>query len=230
MDDGGSFLSYVWRDSSPLVVSTLVLLILMFFWTLVEIVGRGLRYRAAFHQSRHFLQVAVGFLELADWDRILALAEVSNRSHVATVFASGLREFRKARAGTSIERSVEMAARAARIVPNHVHEQLRQGVNALGTIATTAPLIGLFGTVTSILSSFPGVVTGRAPTLTALASSLAEALACTALGMLVAILTVWCFNCLSDRLSICDAEMQITSLELVKYLSQQPRSVADSPD
>jgi len=59
---------------------------------------------------------------------------------------------------------------------------------------------------------------------------LAVALACTALGMLVAILTVWCFNWLSDRLSICDAEMQITSLELVKYLSQQPHSVADSPD
>ena len=123
-----------------------------------------------------------------------------------------------------------MAARAVRIATNHVHEQLRQGVNALGTIATTAPLLGLFGTVIGIPNSFHGVATGRATTLAALASSLAVALACTALGMLVAILTVWCFNWLSDRLSICDAEMQITSLELVKYLSQQPHSVADSPD
>jgi hypothetical protein len=102
MDDGGSFLACVWRDSSPLVESTLVLLILMFFWTLVEIVERGLRYRAAFRQTRHFLKTAVGFLENGDWDSALGLAERSKRSHVATVFASGLREFRKARAGTSI--------------------------------------------------------------------------------------------------------------------------------
>jgi biopolymer transport protein ExbB/TolQ len=230
MDHVGNFLAWVWRDSSPLVESTLMLLILMFFWTLVEIVERGLRYRAAFRESRHFLQVAVGFLKKGDWDSVLALAERSKRSHVATVFASGLQEFRKARACTSTHRSVEVAARGARIASNHVHEQLRRGLNILGTIATTAPLIGLFGTVIGILNSFHGMGMNKATALAMIAFNIAEALLCTALGMLVAILTVWCFNRLSDRLSICDAEMQITSLELVKYLSQQPRSVADSPD
>lgn len=44
---------------------------------------------------------------------------------------------------------------------------------------------------------------------------------CSAIGVLVAVPTVWCFNWLRDRLSELDAEMDVTFLELVKYLEQQ---------
>ena len=103
------------------------------------------------------------------------------------------------------------------------HEHLRQGLSALGTIATTAPFVGFFGTVVGIADAFKGSAVSRATLLTNTANSIAEALVCSAMGMLVVIPTVWCFNLLRERLSIFDAEMEITSLELVKYLELRSR-------
>jgi biopolymer transport protein ExbB/TolQ len=56
------------------------------------------------------------------------------------------------------------------------------------------------------------------------ALSMAEALVCSAMGVVVAVPTVWCFNWLRDRLSELDAEMDVTFLELVKYLEQRSRA------
>ena len=52
------------------------------------------------------------------------------------------------------------------------------------------------------------------------ANSIAEALVCTAAGIFVAVPTLWCFNWRRDRPSVLDAEMEITSLELAKYLEK----------
>ena len=52
------------------------------------------------------------------------------------------------------------------------------------------------------------------------ANGIAEALVCTAAGILVAVPTLWCFNLRRDRLSVLDAGMEITSLELAKYLEK----------
>jgi biopolymer transport protein ExbB/TolQ len=64
----------------------------------------------------------------------------------------------------------------------------------------------------------------RATALGMTALSMAQALVCSAMGVLVAVPTVWCFNCLRDRLSELDAEMDVTFLELVKYLERQSRA------
>jgi biopolymer transport protein ExbB/TolQ len=221
--NGWYFLAEMWNRVSPLAECTAMLLVFMFVWALVEGLARGASYGAAVWQSRGFLRITQRLLENGDWDDVLAAARLRKRSHVATVFAGGLLEFRKARECVSEEVAIEAAKRGARIATNCVHEHLRQGLSALGTIATTAPFVGFFGSVVGIADAFKGSAVSRATLLTNTANSIAEALVCSAMGMLVAIPTVWCFNLLRERLSIFDAEMEITSLELVKYLELRSR-------
>jgi biopolymer transport protein TolQ len=224
MYDGWYFVAEMWQTAGPQVEGSLVLLVFMFFWVLLTGIERVLKYNSAVSQSRSFLKLLPSLLEREDWDGVLALEEERKRSHVATVFVGGLREFRSSRGFVPVEWSIEVGKRGARISANAVHEQLRQGLSTLGTIATTAPLVGFFGTIFGILSSFRGVSMSRAAVLSMTANWIAEALVCSGFGVLVAVPTVWCFNWLRDRLSELDAEMDITLGELVTYLEQQNRA------
>jgi biopolymer transport protein ExbB/TolQ len=224
MYDGWYFVAEMWQTAGPQVEGSVALLVFMFFWVLITGTERVVRYNSAAWQSRSFLKLVPSMLEREDWDGVLALAEERKRSHVAAVFAGGLREFCVSRQFVSVQWSIELGKRGARIAANRLHEQLREGLSTFGTIAASAPLVGFFGTCFGILGSFRGIGMSRATALGMTALSMAEALVCSAMGVLVAVPTVWCFNWLRDRLSELDAEMDVTFLELVKYLEQQSRA------
>jgi biopolymer transport protein ExbB/TolQ len=220
MDDGGSFLAQVWQGAGRLVAFSIVVLVAMSFTVLIEIVERRARYALAFWQSRSFIKRSVSLLESEDLEGVQTLAAKLKRSHVARVVSGGLREFRFMCVHVSAGRAVEAAEREMRVTANRVHEELRKGLSGLGSIATTAPLVGLFGTTIGILDSFRGIDMQKSAALAMIAGNLAASLATTALGMLVAVFAVWCFNWLTDRLATIDAESRIASLELVRYLDR----------
>lgn len=220
MDDSVPFLVQVWQGSSRLVAFSIVVLVAMLVRTLLEMVDRGFRYTLAIWQSRAFIQRCVPLLQRNDWAAVGALAAKLKMSHVAGVVANGLREFRMMSTQVSVGLAVEAAGRQASVARNRIHEDLRRGLGGLGSIAATAPLVGLFGTTIGIFDSFRGCAGDRATCMAATANGLAAALATTALGMVVAVLAVWCFNWLTDRLSGIDADMRIASLELAKYLQE----------
>jgi biopolymer transport protein ExbB/TolQ len=224
MEDGGVWLAHIWRDSSSLVEVLLIILINMFVWVLVETAEKSLRYGLAIWETRRLLKAGTLLSQSGAWQQILAQAEKRKRSHVARVLVSGLREFRRAQGAVSPERSIELAERESRVAANRLYLQLRQGLSALATIATTAPLVALFGTVIGILDSFGGYSGPPSFLLALIANRIAQALATTSLGLLVAVLAVWCFNYLTDRLAMLDAEMKIASLELWKYLEAERRN------
>jgi len=181
----------------------------MFLWIFADIFERGFRYSAAMRQSRRLCKLTVGLLESRKWDDILAIAETQWQSHVAMMIA--LREFR-------VTHGVDMATRAARIGANLVHEDLRRRLSSLRAIATTAPFIGLIGTAIGILDSFRGWIGSASGYIAFIATNLAEALVPSALGLLVSVMATWWLDWRNDRLAMFDAEMEIASLELVKYL------------
>jgi biopolymer transport protein ExbB/TolQ len=221
MGDGGTFLARMLRGVSPIVECSLIFLLVMFLWTLVDIAERGVRSISAIWQSRAFLKAIAGLLEQWEWDGILAIAESHKKSHVAAVFLGGLREFRSLRNYLSGERTVQAAERGARIAANRLHEQMRQGLSVLNAIATTAPLVGLFGTAIGILDFFRGYAGNKASYLAFIMTNLAEALVPTAMGLEVDVFAMWCFNWRSERLAKIDSDMRIASLELVHYLQQE---------
>jgi biopolymer transport protein ExbB len=109
------------------------------------------------------------------------------------------------------------------VARNRLHENQRQGLSGVRSIARTAPLVGLMGTVIGILDSFSGAITKSAH-VALVSDPIARALVMTALGMLVAVLAVWTSNWFTDRLRNLDAEMQFRRLQLVSHLQGLRRS------
>jgi biopolymer transport protein ExbB len=119
-------------------------------------------------------------------------------------------------AGNAVKRA---SARSAVLV----HHELTRGLNSLASIAATARLIGLFGTVIGGMTWFKGLGTEKSTDLfPSMARSLSESLVPTAIGLLVALLALYCHRYLMGKLENLDLEMETTSLQLLNELSHLP--------
>ena len=98
-----------------------------------------------------------------------------------------------------------------------VAPMLQKGVNTLATIGSTAPFVGLLGTVVGVINAFTGIASTGSGGIGAVSAGIAEALVETALGLFVAIPAVWFYNYLSNRLEYFNVEMDNSSSELVDY-------------
>jgi len=102
---------------------------------------------------------------------------------------------------------------------------MKRGLGGLATIGSTAPFVGLFGTVVGILNAFRSIASNKATGLGAVAGGISEALVTTAIGLFVAIPAVMMYNYLSGRVEAFDVEMDNSSSELVDYFLKR-RNVA----
>ena len=101
-----------------------------------------------------------------------------------------------------------------------VHAELKRGVSGLATIGSTAPFVGLFGTVIGIMHTLaPRSVSTRDLWISTSAGGIAEALVTTSLGLLVAVPAVWAFNYFSTKLELYDLEMNNSVDAISTYLS-----------
>ncbi|MBL8972796.1 MAG: MotA/TolQ/ExbB proton channel family protein, partial [Myxococcales bacterium] len=96
--------------------------------------------------------------------------------------------------------------------------EARRGMGMLASIGSTAPFIGLFGTVIGIITAFQGIASAGGGGLGAVSAGIAEALIVTAVGLVVAIASVLVYNSLSGRFDRLDMRMQHAAGELVDYL------------
>ncbi len=97
--------------------------------------------------------------------------------------------------------------------------EMKRGLSGLATVASTAPFIGMFGTVIGILNAFRGCIGSRWFCTAAVIDGVCEALVTTVLALLVAIPAIWLYNYLSSTMELFDIEMRNASLELVNYLA-----------
>ncbi|MFQ5904548.1 MAG: MotA/TolQ/ExbB proton channel family protein, partial [Candidatus Binatia bacterium] len=89
-----------------------------------------------------------------------------------------------------------------------------QGLGLLATVGSTAPFVGLFGTVVGIVNAFHQMAISGQGGLGTVSAGIAEALVATALGILVAIPSLWLFNYLTQRISRLLTEMECVAEEL----------------
>jgi len=112
---------------------------------------------------------------------------------LAQVFQSTMAELIKTRSKSSAVQSV----RVQRVVEVSIDKQLKnieKNFTYLATVGSTAPFIGLFGTVWGIMNSFQSIAISRNTSLAIVAPGIAEALFATALGLLAAIPAVIAYN------------------------------------
>jgi biopolymer transport protein ExbB/biopolymer transport protein TolQ len=159
-----------------------------------------------------------GALREGKLDEAIKIADRYNKSHLAKVVVAGLQEFRAHQVSAEISGSdIDASKRALERAEAIVHAELKRGVSTLATIGSTAPFVGLFGTVVGIINAFRGISSEKSTGLGAVAGGISEALVTTAVGLFVAIPAVWVFNYFSGRIESFDVEMGNSSSELIDY-------------
>jgi biopolymer transport protein TolQ len=112
------------------------------------------------------------------------------------IFASGMREFNKLRERriTDSGALLDGARRAMRASFQRELDMMESNLSFLGTVASVAPYVGLFGTVWGIMHAFTGLASLAQVTLATVAPGIAEALVATAIGLFAAIPAVVAYN------------------------------------
>ncbi|MGH9774301.1 MAG: MotA/TolQ/ExbB proton channel family protein [Candidatus Acidiferrales bacterium] len=207
----------MWNTMGIPAKTVVVILLCMSAWSIGIMIDRALMFSAARKQSRVFVQQVAGALKDNKLDEAISIAERNKKSHIAKVVATGLSEFQAASAQVADEEVIEAAKRGLERSVAIVHAEMKRGLSGLATIGSTAPFVGLFGTVVGIINAFKGISSSKATGLSAVAGGIAEALVTTALGLLVAVPAVWAFNIYTSRVEAFDVEMDNSSMELINY-------------
>jgi biopolymer transport protein ExbB/biopolymer transport protein TolQ len=170
------------------------------------------------NQSRMFVQQVTPVLEEGKLDEAISIAERNRKSPVASLVATGLVEFTSGPLHASSTELIDAAVRGLDRSVATIHSDLKRGLSGLATIGSTAPFVGLFGTVVGIMNAFRASAPAKAAGIQSVASGISEALVTTALGLLVAVPAVWCYNYFTTTVENFDVEMENSSMELVSYL------------
>jgi biopolymer transport protein ExbB/TolQ len=214
----------LWHNMGALVKGVVIVLFIESIWSLAVIIDRALYFQAAKKQSREFAPRVAGALKEAKLDEAIKVADRNKKSHLAEVVTAGLQEFRNYGSGGAITaEQIESSQRALERSEAIVHAKLKRGLGGLATIGSTAPFIGLFGTVVGILHAFQQIATQKTSGIGAVAGGISEALVTTAFGLLVAIPAVMTFNYFTGKVEAFDVEMDNSSSELVDYFIKQSR-------
>ena len=171
----------MWGNMGLLAKIVVVILFILSVYSFGVMIDRFLMYNNARKQSRLFVQQVAGALKDGKLDEAIAIAERNKKSHIAKVVATGLSEFQSASQQVSDAEVIEAAKRGLERSVAIVHAEMKRGLSALATIGSTAPFVGLFGTVVGILNAFKGIESQKATGLSAVAGGIAEALVTTAL-------------------------------------------------
>jgi biopolymer transport protein ExbB/biopolymer transport protein TolQ len=194
------------------------ILFIMSAWSIGVMIDRYMAYGAARNQSRAFAPAVAGALREGKLDEAIKIADRYKKSHLAKVVVAGLQEFQAHQGSSEISgEEIEASTRALERAEAIVHAELKRGVSALATIGSTAPFVGLFGTVVGIIDAFQTMATQKTPGIGAIAGGISEALVTTAIGLVVAVPAVWAFNYFTGRIDAFDVEMGNSSSELVDY-------------
>lgn len=157
-------------------------------------------------------------------------SDISNEAEptgIESVFLAGFSEFERLNEqnadADAIMTGVQRATRVA-VTREEINLELHLGF--LATLGSTAPYIGLFGTVIGIINSFRSLVNLSQATLASVAPGISEALIATAIGLFVAIPAVIAFNRFSARVEVLTKGYESFVDELISILfrASQPRN------
>jgi len=222
MPEGASFsIMGMWESMTWMGKSVVLILMLMSIWSLTIAGERLWRFQKA---KRESLQVALGVTPLLKQHKLAEAISFTKdkrfrHSHLARVLAAGLTEFQY-ESTQELPPDFDIVASARRAIERETlmtTAEMKKGLGNLATISTTAPFVGLFGTVIGIINAFRGMAISGSGGLGAVSAGIAEALATTAFGLFVAVPAVWMYNYFLNKVERFQVEMNNSSSQLVDY-------------
>jgi biopolymer transport protein ExbB/TolQ len=212
----------MWGSMGWIAKGVAFILFFMSMWSFGVAIERIYTFTQARNQSKAYAPQVAKHLKDGRLKDAIALSSSKNfrYSHLAKVVLAGLQEYQfqqEAGGGLSREDLVDSVRRSIQRATALTQSDLKKGVNSLATIGTTAPFVGLLGTVVGVINAFSGIAATGSGGIGAVSAGISEALVETALGLVVAIPAVWFFNYLTGRLDYFNVEMDNSSSELVDY-------------
>ena len=201
---------------------------LMAVAALTVFVERLWSYSRTRRKSAEFAGRAAALLDQGAYRELLAVAERPKGGPLANLLASGLKTYQR-----SLEKppsgnvsAIELCRRELARRADFISAQLRRGLGVLASVGSTAPFVGLLGTVVGIIQAFEDIAAEGSGGMGAVSSGIAEALVVTAIGLVVAIPAVLAFNFLSARADALMMAIDQARGQLVDHLEAHPATVA----
>lgn len=218
--ESGSRLS-IWdlvSAASPVVKFVLLLLVLMSVSTWGIIFSKVSQLRRAKSDTETFSEVFWGSRNLS---QITEAAQKLKSSPVAVVYSAGHKELaqvvkvNETRSVSDPGEDIDTIERALRRAKAEEITRLEYGTTFLATTASSAPFIGLFGTVWGIMNAFIGLSHSSSSSIQAVAPGISEALVATAIGLAAAIPAAIAFNYFMQQVRVLARNMDMFSSEFL---------------
>jgi biopolymer transport protein ExbB/TolQ len=207
------------------------ILAIMSVFSLGVVAERIFTYGRAAAASRRFAEQLPELLKSHQIDAAIELAQKEKAGHLPRVLGLALSEYKHgtealhARGPKDVGHFDIIAAcnRAIDRSALRTVNELRRGLGSLATIGSTAPFVGLLGTVWGIIKAFQKMAIEGGGGLGTVSGAIAEALINTAFGLLVAIPAVMFFNYLTNKVEDMQVDITDASTELVDFFLKEGR-------
>ena len=206
-----------------MVKAVMLLLIIASFWCWATIFTKLLRVRQLKQAANKFER---DFWSGGSIDALFESIGDRPRDPMSAVFAAAMREWRNApppegKKGGHLAASVQQRIeRVMAVTIGREMERVERGLQVLASIGSTAPFVGLFGTVWGIMNSFTAIANQQSTNLAVVAPGIAEALFATALGLVAAIPAVLGYNLLASKVGHYGDRLEAFAAEFGAILSR----------
>jgi biopolymer transport protein TolQ len=214
----------MFMDAGIVPKSVMILLILASIGNLSILIEKSLTLRRVNRNADAFL---VTFRSAPSLEALSTQLEGKADGPMPEMFVAGMDEFHLsvdsglAATGDLRDRMRARIHDAMEISRTHATHELGRSMSLLATVGSTAPFVGLFGTVWGIMTSFIGIAQTQTTNLAVVAPGIAEALLATAIGLAAAIPAVMLYNKFSRDIGRFSGRLQSFESEFAMVLSRQ---------
>ncbi|MCK4765070.1 MAG: MotA/TolQ/ExbB proton channel family protein [Candidatus Aminicenantes bacterium] len=213
-------LTSMWEQMGTLPRIVIFILLVMSIYAIAVGIERLYVYSQAKKQSNILLRLISKLWQEGKVEESIKLSSDKKfkNSHLAKVLVAGLGEFQfQEDSKAPYEEKVESAKRAIERATIKSVAEFKRGLNGLATIGSTSPFVGLFGTVFGIITAFNDMAISGSGGIGTVAAGISEALITTGAGIGVAVVAVWFFNLLLNKIEVFTGEMANASSELIDH-------------
>lgn len=209
----GLFVSANW-------VAQFVMLVLIgaSVWSWAIIVEKIQRLRALYQQADRFEEA---FWSSVSLDRLYDQIGKAAQDPFSMVFSAAMREWRLSLTKSSTASLQQRIERVMHLTLGRQIDDLEKRIGFLASVGSTAPFIGLFGTVWGIMNSFQSIAASKNTSLAVVAPGIAEALFATAIGLVAAIPATIAYNKISSDIQRYANRLESFAAELGAILLRQ---------
>ena len=211
--------SELWAQTGPFAKAIVFAMLIMSLASIVVTCERLIVFIRSRNASRRYARKMLERLGSGELD---GAAQGGNVGHVGRVIEAGLVAYKTCPVRDE-DFTVETVARALERQSQREIQQLKRGQGVLATISSTAPFVGLLGTVMGIVTAFERMAESGQGGLATVSAGVAEALITTGMGLFVAIPAVFAFNFLQGWVDARAVDIAESSNEFLDFIARRLR-------